>query len=573
MAFTVHPLTFSDTDRGLALDRTWLSTARESLTPTADMIREVDIGHGFLLGGLRGSDKTSLLKKVAFHFNTQAAIVALGPLSLQMVAQSGLHSLGSQLRDWLRDNKILLPNTLSSSLQPTHADSLDAWLPFLDRLISQRNANTLLLLLDDLDSVPREDRVTILQDIQNSSWAKTATRTVLGCAGNLLEDEISLIPVGETYDNHPAPIGRPPGSRAYYYYGEYASDEEVQIKLKKYCAVELLNAMIINLGMVPPPGKKAGKDGGTESTRRIKSPAPGKPPGRPPGKPGKLLGGGKPKAAGKPRDEAAIKEEVEATVYAPQQASPGNSFLVQVFADLPGRAPALEEIAKKAEPEAEMRVGTTLPEKIQRGDKLTFKLDMPGLQIDKPAKSCIWRGKRELVQFNVIVPKKFKPGKIIGTVEMWGNSVPIGDLSFSFKIVSETAAVVSETPTVGKMKQYKQVFVSYASPDRTEVKKFTLTWDSFGVNYFMDKRNLKSGDEWKKVIPQEIDKSDAFVLFWSQAASESKWVKPEFLYALSRQKPKTNEAPRIYPFRIEALPACPEPPPELKDFHFEDLFP
>ncbi len=73
--------------------------------------------------------------------------------------------------------------------------------------------------------------------------------------------------------------------------GNYPSDE-VPIILKKYCAVEVLNALVI-IANVAPLGKKAGKGGGAGY-----SPG-GKPPAS--GKPGKPLGGGKPKRRGKPR--------------------------------------------------------------------------------------------------------------------------------------------------------------------------------------------------------------------------------------------------------------------------------
>lgn len=543
MTFSVRPLKLSPKDRALAVERTQRATGLNRTAATADMIREVENGRGFLLSGVRGSGKTALLNEVSLHFSSRIDnVVVLGPLSLGLVSQNGLDSLGSQLNDWLRNNatRFTLP-----SPYPTPVDSLRSWVPFLKTLINQRNADTLLVLLDDLDSVPPEDRETILQDIQDSSWAKLATRTVLGCAGNLREDD----------------------------YANYAADELVNINLKKSCAVELLSAMVINLGMAAPGKKAEGKGGGGEYSPHGKSPVPlkyGKP-GRPSGKSGKPLVAGRPKGIKPPHTEAAIRDEVEATVYAPQQASPSDSFLVQVFAELPGQEPTLEKIAKQAEPEAEKRVATTLSEKIQRGDKLTFKLDMPGLQIDQPAKSCIWRGRRELVQFNVIVPESSKPGKITGALEMWRNSAPIGDLMFSFKIVAETVAVAPKTQPVGKMKQYEYVFVSYSSKDRAEVKKFTQTWSSFGVNYFLDKMTLKSGDEWKKVIPEKIDQSDAFYLFWSTAASKSKEVRKEFRYAIKRQA-KTSKSPKIYPFRIEGPPACPAPPPELADLHFEDLF-
>lgn len=237
MAFTVTPLKFSQTDRVLTVERTLRTTGRDGFAAIADMVREVEKGRGFLLGGVRGCGKTSLLNEVSFHFNRQVDnVVALGPLSLGLVAQNGLNSLGSQLSDWLRDNETRLPYTLPSSYQPTHAHSLDAWLPFLNKLINQRNADTLLLLLDDLDSVPLEDREVILQDIQNSSWAKIATRTMLGCAGKLLEDEISLIPGDEPYAS-----GRT-GSQ----------DAVVAVILKRETVVDLLNALIVNLGGSPP---------------------------------------------------------------------------------------------------------------------------------------------------------------------------------------------------------------------------------------------------------------------------------------------------------------------------------
>ena len=79
----------------------------------------------------------------------------------------------------------------------------------------------------------------------------------------------------------PAP-GKPPGDpKPYSYYGDYGSDEVISVILKKYAAVELLNALIIALGIVPPPGKGKGKGGGAGY------PYGGKPPG------GKPLGGSK----------------------------------------------------------------------------------------------------------------------------------------------------------------------------------------------------------------------------------------------------------------------------------------
>lgn len=298
MAFSIRPLKFSHTDRALAVERTLRTTHNERSVVMAAMIREVEKGRGFLLGGVRGCGKTSLLHEVSFHFNSQVAnVVALGPLSLSLVTANGLDSLGSQLDDWFRQNETQLSY---SSCQPTNADSFDAWLPLLKRLMSQHNADTLLLLLNDLDRLPLEDRETILQDIQDSSWA-IASRVVLGCAEHLTADEISLVSEAETA-NRKTP-------ESYYRDGDGGSDELVSVRLKKHCFVELLSALTINLGMVPALGKKGGKGkGGGSYGWDGKSSALTKPPGkpgRPFGKPDRLIDGGKPSSRAKPSTRAA----------------------------------------------------------------------------------------------------------------------------------------------------------------------------------------------------------------------------------------------------------------------------
>jgi hypothetical protein len=50
----------------------------------------------------------------------------------------------------------------------------------------------------------------------------------------------------------PIAPGKPPAPK-------YPAGEIVQINLSKYCAIELLNALIIALGIVPPGKKKKGK--------------------------------------------------------------------------------------------------------------------------------------------------------------------------------------------------------------------------------------------------------------------------------------------------------------------------
>lgn len=290
-------------------------------------------------------------------------------------------------------------------------------------------------------------------------------------------------------------------------------------------------------------------------------------------------GGGKPARRGKQggstkrRAKPPIEEEVDSTVYAPVQASPGNSFLVQVFAHLPKQAAVLDEIAKQAEPEATKRIGSRLQKPIKRGTELMFDLTMPGLEIDEPSLSCIWRGEPTSVQFGVTVPGDFNPKDLIGTVRVCQGTVPIGHLKFKLRIVADAEAEAPSTNPVlaGNLLRYKQAFISYASADRPEVLKRVQMLNLVKVKFFQDLLTLEPGDAYEKLIYQYIDESDVVFLFWSKAASKSDWVTREIAYAKRRQAGNDEAPPDIIPVIIEGPPPA-KPPAALSYLHFNDKF-
>lgn len=54
---------------------------------------------------------------------------------------------------------------------------------------------------------------------------------------------------------------------------------------------------------------------------------------------------------------------------------------------------------------------------------------------------------------------------------------------------------------------------------------------------FFDKNQLEPGILWEETIERYIRKSSGFLLFWSQAASESEWVMKEIALANQLEKP------------------------------------
>ena len=84
------------------------------------------------------------------------------------------------------------------------------------------------------------------------------------------------------------------------------------------------------------------------------------------------------------------------------------------------------------------------------------------------------------------------------------------------------------------------------------------------LDIFMDVKDLRSGEEWEKVLEYEIADRDIFYLCWSIAASKSKNVEKEWRYALS-----CKGLDCIEPVPIDPPELCP-PPDELKKKHFND---
>jgi hypothetical protein len=84
------------------------------------------------------------------------------------------------------------------------------------------------------------------------------------------------------------------------------------------------------------------------------------------------------------------------------------------------------------------------------------------------------------------------------------------------------------------------------------------------LDLFFARKDIVSGENWKARLAHEIDARDVMYLFWSKAASESKWVTWEWKRGLKmRGISFIDPCPLVEP---EVVP----PPQELKALHFSD---
>jgi hypothetical protein len=274
-------------------------------------------------------------------------------------------------------------------------------------------------------------------------------------------------------------------------------------------------------------------------------------------------------------DEAREGDRVECSVFAPPTVSPGSTFLIQAFAHIPSQAHVAERRAMEFDESSARRAVKTIEYAVARGTRLVFGLTMPGMRVDDPVQSMVWLGTTESVQFGVTIPKRYPPAKVVGTITVCQDGIPIGHIKFILNVVvSPTAGherphrPISATGECAR--RYETAFVSYASEDRTKVLERVQVLSAVGVRTFQDVLDLEPGERWERSLYQHINESDVVLLFWSNAAKKSKWVRKEILYALKCQHGDECAPPEIGPVIIEG-PPIPRPWKELAHLHFNDL--
>jgi hypothetical protein len=299
-------------------------------------------------------------------------------------------------------------------------------------------------------------------------------------------------------------------------------------------------------------------------------------------------------AVAQPRTAPGVDvDQVDCTVFAPSAVAAGESMLVQVFAHTPQQTDDAIEMAREFDETARRLGFSSLDLDIPRGAKLQVELTLPGLEIEESVQGIVWRGRAVSVQFAVRVPRAMTPGNIIGKATVYLDGTPIGHIRFKIAITAAQPVLVNSAfpggepssqpmPLVGssgvnpkpeplgdEARRYQHVFVSYAMKDLNEVMKRVQMLESLGVNYFQDLLNLEPGERWERKLYQHIDSCDVFMLFWSTASKESKWVTKEVQYALDRKGGDDARPPEILPIMIEG-PPVPLPNPELAHLHFND---
>lgn len=101
-------------------------------------------------------------------------------------------------------------------------------------------------------------------------------------------------------------------------------------------------------------------------------------------------------------------------------------------------------------------------------------------------------------------------------------------------------------------KETASVFLSYNSANKEYVRKLAAALTVAGAHVWFDEWIIRPGDSIPGAIDEELSGFDTFVLIWSEAASQSRWVKTEMEAAVARWI--KDDAIRLIPVLLDRTP-------------------
>ena len=262
--------------------------------------------------------------------------------------------------------------------------------------------------------------------------------------------------------------------------------------------------------------------------------------------------------------------EISASAFAPAETTIGDDMMIQVYIYEDKEHDNVVISAGNADEGTAERDCIPLNLNLKCDDKVKIQLNLLHCPELTQLKSLIWQGRTAKSYFNVTLPQNFDKKKCFVEIIISVNDLPLGELSFTTKVVN--AYSFEKVVTDVFPKQYKKVFMSYAHQDIEKVRPYAHAYKVEKRDYFFDRDSLVIGDVYEEKILDYINTSDLFLLFWSEHAAVSDYVKKEFLAALKRAYPQVpfNDARlRICPMSIEPHAVLPV---ELKNiYNFEKI--
>jgi hypothetical protein len=246
---------------------------------------------------------------------------------------------------------------------------------------------------------------------------------------------------------------------------------------------------------------------------------------------------------------------------APRVVKPGDEFTARFVAYVKAVEEEVREMLEKLSTRSEAVLGVQEC-RWQMGTPVTMRLSGRGLAIDPPEQTFVWKGNRNLLEFDVAVPADAADGTVVLKFDVLIDGIVVARLRLDVAI-SSRAGIAAQATVVAEPAH--TAFASYSLVDRDRVlDRVAAVRIAAGLDIFLDCLDLRPSEEWKPQLDAEIRGRDLFLLFWSAHAKESKWVTWEWQTALHD---KGKEQMQIHPLEPNV-----KPPEELADLHFGDVY-
>jgi serine/threonine protein kinase len=207
-------------------------------------------------------------------------------------------------------------------------------------------------------------------------------------------------------------------------------------------------------------------------------------------------------------------------------------------------------------------------QRVAHGARITVVASVPGVEFEADRQTFRWLGRLHRVEFQLRAPNAADGQTLHGLVSYFADSVLVGDVSIAVTVDSGQPTTPHEIPAMDTASPYRKIFASYSRKDTRVVRQFER-FASGGDRYLRDVLDLRAGERWTTGLEELIGESDVFQLFWSKKSMGSRFVEQEWRHALALRRP--NFVRPVYweqpfPSRWNG-----EPPPELRDVHFQEM--
>jgi hypothetical protein len=243
--------------------------------------------------------------------------------------------------------------------------------------------------------------------------------------------------------------------------------------------------------------------------------------------------------------------------------APNSKPVIDVWAHLGEQRAQVLARAKQKAVGRKVRIQDNGPVQVARGTTLTVHVRIAGLTVIPAQQPILWVGEIGNANFRVIVPADAANGSHEGTAIILTGGLAIATVLFDIEVGERVPGALRLQE---RQQRYKKAFASYAGQDREHVVEIIRGMQKArpSLNVFVDVADLRSGERWQTRLQEEIVNRDVLYLFWSRAASRSKWVEWEWRCALrERSIDFIDPCPLVSPERVP-------PPPELESLHFND---